>query len=53
MIRYGILDDFDEVVRWVWLRPGPGYRYITQRVPRERKPAPPAIDWDSFEPSPF
>lgn len=51
MIVYGILDDFDEVVRWVWERPGPLYRYITQRVPRQRKRL--AIDWDSFEPSPF
>lgn len=47
-IRYGILDDFGEVVRWVWDKPSPHYRYIIQRV--ERKPA---VDWSNFEPAPF
>lgn len=34
-IRYGILDDFGEVVRWVWDKPSPKYLYITQRIKRE------------------
>jgi hypothetical protein len=51
VLIYGILDDCDVVVRWVWEVPGPGYRYITQRVPRQRKR--PVFDWDSFEPAPF
>jgi hypothetical protein len=37
MTRYGILDDFNEVVRWVWERPV-GRAYITVKVPRARKP---------------
>lgn len=47
-IRYGILDDFGEVVRWQWDKPSPHYRYITQRVHRA-----PAVDWSNFEPAPF
>ena len=44
MTRYGILDDEDRVVRWVWYKPGPAYRFITQRLPR-RQP----IDWTNYE----
>jgi hypothetical protein len=51
VIRYGILDDCDVVVRWVWECPGPHYRYITQRVPPQRKR--PAFDWAFFELAPF
>lgn len=31
-IRYGILDDFDEVIRWTWDKPT-GRRYVTKRLP--------------------
>ena len=27
--RYGILDDFGEVIRWVWDKPSSHYKYIT------------------------
>jgi len=37
MIKYGILDDFGEVLRWVWERPV-GRNYITVKVPKPRKP---------------
>jgi hypothetical protein len=37
MTRYGILDDFNEVIRWVWERPT-NRAYITVKVPRPRKP---------------
>jgi len=47
-IRYGILDDFSEVVRWQWERPSKNYKFVTQRVEQ-----PPAIDWDNFEPALF
>ena len=47
-IRYGILDDEGEVVRWVWEKPAPHYRYIVQRVQ-----VAPAVDWSDFEPAPF
>lgn len=31
-IRYGILDDFDEVIRWIWDKPA-NRRYVTKRLP--------------------
>lgn len=31
MIKYGILDDFNEVIRWIDYKPAHG-RYITKRV---------------------
>lgn len=37
MIKYGLLDDFGEVVRWVWERPT-GRAYIEIKVPKVRKP---------------
>jgi hypothetical protein len=46
--RYGILDDFGEVIRWVWDKPSKNYRYITERVKVE-----PVIDWNNFEPALF
>ena len=49
MIRYGILDDLNEVIRWVWDKPDPAvYRFITKRFPRR-----PPIDFDDYEPAPF
>lgn len=48
MIQYGILDDFGEVVRWVWDKPS--LPHITRKVPRYRKPK---IDLSQFEDAPF
>lgn len=31
-IRYGVLDDFGEVIRWQWERPASCYQFIRQRV---------------------
>lgn len=44
MIQYGILDDFGEVLRWVWDKPS--RPHITRKVPRYRKPK---IDLSKFE----
>lgn len=33
-IRYGILDDFDEVIRWTWDKPA-GRRYVIKRLPSD------------------
>lgn len=46
--RYGILDDFGEVIRWQWDKPSSNYKYITQRVKLV-----PAVDWTNFEPALF
>lgn len=47
-IRYGVLDDFGEVIRWSWSKPQAPYRYIIERVAIK-----PAIDWNNFEPALF
>lgn len=50
LTRYGILDDEDRVIRWVWHKPGPAFRFIIQRLPqKQRQP----IDWNNFEESPL
>lgn len=36
MVRYGILDDEGNVVRWVWHMPP--YPHIVQKIKRQRKP---------------
>ena len=48
MGRYGILDDFGDVVRWVWDKPARHYRYVTRKMKRK-----PAVDWANFEPALF
>ena len=35
-MRYGILDDEGQVVRWVWTVPP--YPHIVERIKRKRKP---------------
>ena len=51
-VRYGILDDAGEVVRWVDTEPnGLNYVYLEQRVPRQPKRRQPTIDWLAFEPA--
>lgn len=47
-IRYGILDDFGEVIRWQWDKPSKNYRYVTKRIK-----AVPVVDWNNFEPALF
>lgn len=47
-IRYGILDDFGEVVRWQWDKPSVHYKFITERVQ-----VTPVVDWNNFEPALF
>ena len=47
-VRYGILDDFGEVVRWQWSKPTKHYKFITQRAPAQ-----PVVDWENFEPALF
>ena len=47
-IRYGILDDFGEVIRWSLDKPSSSYKFITKRVQAE-----PVIDWNDFEPALF
>lgn len=50
MLKYGLLDDEGELVRWVWERPSEQYRFIVVRVPRVRRPR---FDPTQFEPAPF
>lgn len=50
MLKYGLLDDEGEVVRWVWEHPGAWYRFIVVKVKRPRRPR---IDFSQFEPAPF
>jgi len=47
-VRYGILDDFGEVIRWSWDKPAKYYRFITERVKQK-----PVVDWANFEPALF
>jgi hypothetical protein len=35
-LKYGILDDFGEVIRWVWDRPV-GREYIVVKIPPKPK----------------
>ena len=44
--RYGVLDDFGEVIRWQWDKPPSCYKFITERVKRAHEEAP-------DEPAPF
>lgn len=48
MIQYGILDDDNVVMRWVWFKPD--YPHITRKVQRKRKPK---LDLSKFEDAPF
>lgn len=50
MLKYGLLDDEGELVRWVWERPSEQYRFIVVRVKRERRAR---VDLSQFEPAPF
>lgn len=44
--RYGILDDFGDIIRWSWSRPPANCKFITERIKVR-----PVIDWDNFEPA--
>jgi hypothetical protein len=48
MIQYGILDDKNVVVRWVWVKPD--YPHITRKVIRKRKKK---VDLTKFEDAPY
>ena len=48
MIQYGILDDDNVVIRWVWVKPD--YPHITRKIIRKRKPN---LDLSKFEAAPF
>lgn len=50
MIKYGILDCFGHVVRWVWEKPSDAYQYITVKIKRQRKPR---IDLSQLPEAPF
>ena len=41
--RYGILDDFGDVIRWVWSKPSSSYQFITEKVKEDK------INWNDFE----
>lgn len=30
-VKYGILDDFGEVIRWTWSKPAKQYKFVTQK----------------------
>lgn len=47
-IRYGILAEVVEVIRWSWSKPSKHYRFTTERVQVK-----PAVDWSNFEPALF
>lgn len=44
-MKFGILDDEGQVVRWVWDKPGLGYQFITVKVPKHKRAA---IDLAAF-----
>lgn len=47
-VRYGILDDAGDVVRWTWDKPSDAYQYVERQVEVTKKPP---IDWNNFEPA--
>ncbi len=47
-IKYGVLDDFGDVIRWQWDKPSPEYKFIERRVLEKHK-----VDWSNFEAAPF
>lgn len=44
--KYGILDDLNEVVRWVWDQPGKEYAFVIKKIKRPKKEK---IDFNKFE----
>jgi hypothetical protein len=48
MIQYGILDDENVVVRWVWVKPD--YPHIARKIIRKIKQK---IDLTKFEDAPY
>ena len=47
-IKYGILDDFDEVIFWQWDKPENGRKFVIRYVLEKHR-----IDWNNFEEAPF
>lgn len=48
MLKYGILDDEGNVIRWVWSVPP--YPHVAVKVPRPRKPK---LDLSGVPDAPF
>jgi hypothetical protein len=46
-MKFGILDEYDEVIRWVWERPSGEYRYIVVKIKKK------TIDWSNIEEGTF
>jgi hypothetical protein len=46
MIKYGILDGFGHVVRWVYEKPSDIYQFVTVKIKKTRKAR---IDLSKFE----
>lgn len=44
--RYGISDDFGDIIRWVWDKPSSNYKFIVGRIKVQKEPK---IDWNNFE----
>lgn len=44
LTRYGILDDFGEVVRWTYEKPSDGIMYLIEVTKPHYE-----IDWNNFE----
>lgn len=44
LTRYGILDDFGEVVRWTYEKPSDGVIYLVEITKPLHE-----IDWENFE----
>lgn len=51
--RYGILDDFGEVIRWQWDKPSDNYKFIIEKIKKQPTQKESAVDWNNFEPAPF
>lgn len=43
LTRYGILDDFQELLRWTYDKPTDGVMYLIEIIKTVE------IDWDNFE----
>ena len=50
--RYGILDDENQVIRWIDEKPDDvRYRFVIQQVDIPNRNNSPGIDWNNFEPA--
>ena len=50
--RYGILDDENQVIRWIDEKPDDvRYRFVIQWIDVPNRNNSPGIDWNNFEPA--